>query len=504
VTLIGERISQLGPAGTLTGAEKIPIVQAGVTYRSTVGAVIALAAVTLAPIANPTFTGTVTGTFNMPSGSALSYATTPILALPGGLAANNIRLGQNALSDPGFTGTDTLALATDALQYVTGATSFNTAGGSQSQKNNIDGERNASWGFHSLLLNQHGDNNWAGGVGAGRSFLGSEGTFTGQVSNYYNQTGLFPATYGSQSATNCTGDYVNAFGAYAAYGVSPGGSTASRVAVVGTYTAYTISSAVATAALGVESFRSLTTGSYNSGLGDGAGYTETPANAVTTASFCTYVGAQSGPGSVTPRDYAGGFGWRSHTGGVGALAFGAFTSAGHNYSVAIGTADLGAGPVGATTTADNQIRLGTPAHTTSIPGALAVTGAVSTGVLTIPAGSAGAPGLGLAGSPTTGLYAVGTDRLGIAVAGTLVADFQSTNIALRQNIQFTDGVQVALGSASGTIWGSANTQKQGWWGAAAVVQPSGMPAAAGNLATAVDLVNYIRDNVLLATGLATV
>lgn len=60
-----------------------------------------------------------------------------------------------------------------------------------------------------------------------------------------------------------------------------------------------------------------------------------------------------------------------------------------------------------------------------------------------------------------------------------------------------------LGTTTGTKIGTAAAQKLGFWNAAPVVQPTGMPAAATDLASVIALANHIRSNVLLATGLAT-
>lgn len=65
---------------------------------------------------------------------------------------------------------------------------------------------------------------------------------------------------------------------------------------------------------------------------------------------------------------------------------------------------------------------------------------------------------------------------------------------------FYDGVHHAFGVTTGSKIGTATTQKIGFWNATPVVQPSGTPAAATDLATAIALVNSLRTS-LLATGL---
>lgn len=56
-------------------------------------------------------------------------------------------------------------------------------------------------------------------------------------------------------------------------------------------------------------------------------------------------------------------------------------------------------------------------------------------------------------------------------AGTLsLGNTNATLIALTKNIGITDGRTVALGSTTGTMWGTATAQKQAWWGVTPVVQ----------------------------------
>lgn len=64
-----------------------------------------------------------------------------------------------------------------------------------------------------------------------------------------------------------------------------------------------------------------------------------------------------------------------------------------------------------------------------------------------------------------------------------------------------DNIKISVGTATGTIIASAAGQKLGFWGKAAVVQPSGMPAAATDLATTTALANYLR-TMILNTGLS--
>jgi hypothetical protein len=63
-----------------------------------------------------------------------------------------------------------------------------------------------------------------------------------------------------------------------------------------------------------------------------------------------------------------------------------------------------------------------------------------------------------------------------------------------------DAIPIWLGSSTGNKIGTATTQKLAFWNATPIVQPSGTPAAATDLATALTLVNDLRTK-LLALGL---
>lgn len=63
-----------------------------------------------------------------------------------------------------------------------------------------------------------------------------------------------------------------------------------------------------------------------------------------------------------------------------------------------------------------------------------------------------------------------------------------------------DAANQAFGTTTGTKHGTAANQKQSFFGATPIVQPTGTPAAATDLATALTLVNSLRTN-LLALGL---
>jgi hypothetical protein len=60
------------------------------------------------------------------------------------------------------------------------------------------------------------------------------------------------------------------------------------------------------------------------------------------------------------------------------------------------------------------------------------------------------------------------------------------------SIRIGDGAHVSLGGTNGSSWGTAPEQKQAWWGAAPVTRPTGTPAAATDLESALHLLNDLR------------
>lgn len=84
----------------------------------------------------------------------------------------------------------------------------------------------------------------------------------------------------------------------------------------------------------------------------------------------------------------------------------------------------------------------------------------------------------------------------------LNAAYTAVNLAISDagNITHRDGGNLVFGTTTGSKIGTSTSQKLGFFNATPVVQPSGTPAAATDLATAITLVNSLRTN-LLALGL---
>lgn len=165
-----------------------------------------------------------------------------------------------------------------------------------------------------------------------------------------------------------TGAAGNVFvGNNSAPGVAAGTSTASESVGVGDGALLGITTGVRNTSIGTYSMLAATTGSRNCALGHRA------MSACTTGSDNTGVGRFALPNLTTGalnvafgQSAGSGITTESNNTCIGSATV---IGAGHTNSTAIG--------YGATTTASNQIRLGTAAETVSIPGALAVTGAVT-------------------------------------------------------------------------------------------------------------------------------
>jgi hypothetical protein len=103
-----------------------------------------------------------------------------------------------------------------------------------------------------------------------------------------------------------------------------------------------------------------------------------------------------------------------------------------------------------------------------------------------------------AGSITTayGLYVENQ-----AAAGTNYAIYTNSGLVrLGDNVNLIDAKNLIFGTTTGTKIGTSTSQKIGFYNATPVIQPSGTPAAATDLATAIALANDIRSK-LLSLGL---
>jgi hypothetical protein len=81
---------------------------------------------------------------------------------------------------------------------------------------------------------------------------------------------------------------------------------------------------------------------------------------------------------------------------------------------------------------------------------------------------------------------------------TLHADGATFDVAIiaNQGIQIADAKNVVLNTSTGTKWGTATTQKQAWWNATPVVQPTAVADASGG--AIIDVEGRAALNALLA------
>lgn len=113
-----------------------------------------------------------------------------------------------------------------------------------------------------------------------------------------------------------------------------------------------------------------------------------------------------------------------------------------------------------------------------------------------PTGSSGSPSFSFSGDTDTGFYNVGDGQIGVVCNGTRMFRFTTSGLLAE------DGALIALGTGTGTMLGTGATQKLGFWGKVPIARPTGTPAAATDLATAITLVNSLR-TALINMGLVS-
>ena len=96
-------------------------------------------------------------------------------------------------------------------------------------------------------------------------------------------------------------------------------------------------------------------------------------------------------------------------------------------------------------------------------------------------GTAGAPSITFSGDPDTGLYSAAANTLGFAAGGVVAARLYATEYRLGE------GVNIGVGTTTGTRIGFVNTQKLAFWGGTPVVQPSAVANAADSADAVVKL-----------------
>jgi hypothetical protein len=205
--------------------------------------------------------------------------------------------------------------------FIGGTASYNSAIGLNSLKNAIHGVDNTAIGYNSgYMIGPYSNNNTAIGnyalYGSNSTLSTSFNTAVGCNSLYSNSTGLGNSAFGDSALlSNTIGSYNSVLGTNSLYSLINGGSNAA----VGSYALY-----------------NLTIGGSNTAVGPNAG------SNVISANYCTFIGSGSGV---------------------------ADTQITYNYSVALGYKSM--------ITSSNQIRLGRPSETVSIPGNLTVDGTIN-------------------------------------------------------------------------------------------------------------------------------
>ena len=197
------------------------------------------------------------------------------------------------------------------------ATNYNTAFGQNALLSNTSGFSNSAFGFYTLNTNTTGPGNTAVGASALTSNVtGNDNTAVGK-NVLYSSTGSYNTIIGSDAGHSMsTGTWNTGVGANAMSGVTTGsyntvvgsnaggalGASGSQNALFGLSAGGHLTSGSYNSALGSASLWYETSGMYNTAIGYYAGVTNIT-NAVTTATYSTFVGANAGQGSTTQHDH---------------------------------------------------------------------------------------------------------------------------------------------------------------------------------------------------------
>jgi hypothetical protein len=188
----------------------------------------------------------------------------------GQTAASNFCIGIGANALQAVTGSDNIAVGTNALQQATTATQ-NVAIGSSAMGQVTTSAQNVAIGHLALAAYTTGEPSLPGGAG-GNVAIGF-GSMTATTSSYENT-----AVGRNTLHANTTGIWHVAMGVEALWSNTTGSNNT---------------------AIGLSALWDNTTGNFNTGLGYGAGGTAGGANAQQTGSNNTYIGAQTGSSSPT-------------------------------------------------------------------------------------------------------------------------------------------------------------------------------------------------------------
>ena len=216
-----------------------------------------------------------TGSYNIGQGNLTLYYNTT--------GSYNIGQGHQVLYN-NTTGTYNVGQGSSSLYYNTTG-SYNVGQGALSLYNNTTGSSNIGQGYRSLFNNTTGSYN----IGQGYQALNNNTTGTYNIGQGYqvlfnNTTGTYNIGQGYQALiNNTTGSYNIGQGYQALYNNTTG--------------TYNIGQ-------GFQALNNNTTGSYNIGIGYRSGYSDTSTNALTTGTFCTFIGARTAFTSNVQYNYA--------------------------------------------------------------------------------------------------------------------------------------------------------------------------------------------------------
>jgi len=201
-----------------------------------------------------------------------------------------------------------------------GNTCFGYQSGNSLASTGVGAYHNAFYGGHSGQSNTTGYQNTFLGNRAGvQNTTGFQNTFVGQGAGYENITGNYNVGMGFHAGLNMLGDSNVCIGKAAGQAIT--GSTAQNSVFIGKDSGNLITTGNDNSFVGANSGYSINVGGFNSGLGGGslfsiktgadnvsigyrAGYTNTPANALTTGSQNIFIGRESGFDSATQRTNA--------------------------------------------------------------------------------------------------------------------------------------------------------------------------------------------------------
>lgn len=297
------------------------------------------------------------------------------------------------------------------------------------------------------------------------------------------------------------------------YAVQGGASKKTTVDSIVTWVRSSIAAAALTVAAGTAGTPGLNftgdtnTGFYSAGA-DQIGVAAGGANVMTIAAASVQMGNTTilsigegvFPGIVGLTDTDTGIGW-----GGGASNFLAFAAGGSSVLTVEPTRIIGLQPIQA---ADGSItapgfsfsndtntgfyRIAADQLGVATGGTLRLTLTTSSLTCTLPylgsAGSAAAPSLAFSGDSNTGFYSSAADEISISCGATQRAYFNTTTFYCTLNLQLVDK-NIVIGTTTGTKFGTATTQKIGFFNSTPIVQPNSTGETVGFTAGAGTAVN---------------